>query len=78
MKHLGIDVHLKSTEVCELSEKGRVLKRARIATTEAGLRAFFGSRKRCRIVMECTNSTPWAYRLLRDLGHVGVVRVGRC
>jgi hypothetical protein len=24
MKHLGIDVHVKSTEVCELFEKGRV------------------------------------------------------
>jgi transposase len=33
------------------------------------LRTFFGCRKRSRIVMECTNSTPWVYRLLRDLGH---------
>jgi hypothetical protein len=39
MKHLGIDVHLKSTEICELSEKGKVLRRDRVATTQGGYRA---------------------------------------
>jgi len=73
MKHLGIDVHLRSTEVCELSEKGKVLERCRIPTTESGLRSYFGRRKRRRIVMECSGSTPWIYRLLRSLGHDVVV-----
>ncbi|MDH3523746.1 MAG: IS110 family transposase [Acidobacteriota bacterium] len=36
MKHLGIDVHLRSSEVCELSERGKVLDRSRIPTTESG------------------------------------------
>jgi hypothetical protein len=53
MKHLGIDVHLKSTEICELCEKGEVLGRDRIPTTESGIRRYFGRRKRRRIVMEC-------------------------
>jgi len=73
MKHLGIDVHLRSSEVCELSERGKVLDRSRIPTTESGLRSYFGRRNRCRIVMECGASTPWIYRLLRELDHDVVV-----
>ena len=73
MKHLGIDVHLKSTEICELSEKGKVLGRARIPTTESGLRIYFGRRRRRRVVMECSGSTPWIFRLLKQLGHDVVV-----
>lgn len=69
MKHLGIDVHLKSTEICELSECGEVDRRDRIPTTESGMRRYFGRRRRCRVVMECGASTPWVYRLLRELGH---------
>ena len=69
MKHLGIDVHLKSTEICELSENGKVLRRDRVATTQGGYRAYFGRRKRRRIVMESGPSTPWVYRqLLRPVG----------
>ena len=73
MKHLGIDVHLKSTEICELSAKGKVLDRSRVPTTESGLRSYFGRRKRRRVVMECSGSTPWVYRLLKELGHEVVV-----
>jgi len=46
MKHLGIDVHQKTTEICELSAGGKVLGRSQVATTESGLRARFGRRKR--------------------------------
>jgi len=73
VRHLGIDVHLKSTEICELSEKGKILDRSRIPTTELGYRRYFGRRKRRRIVMESGPSTPWVYRLLRELGHEVIV-----
>jgi len=66
-------VHQKSTEICELSDKGRVVDRSRIATTEASYRRCFGRRKRCRIVMESGPSTPWVYRHLSELGHEVVV-----
>ena len=69
MKHLGIDVHLKSMEICELSEAGNVVRRDRIATTETSLRRYFGRRKTRQIVMEFGASTLWLYRLLRELGH---------
>jgi len=65
--------HLRSTEICELSEKGKVLERTQVPTTESGLRSYFGRRRRRRIVMECGGSTPWTYRLLTELGHEVVV-----
>ena len=46
MKHLGIDVHLKSTEICGLSEEGEVLRRDRISTTTTP--SATGSRRRPR------------------------------
>ena len=51
----------------------RVLDRTRIPTTESGLRSYFGRRKRRRIVMECSGSTPWISRLLKEPGHEVVV-----
>ncbi len=69
MKHLGIDVHLKATEICELCEKGEVVRRDRIPTTATGYRRYFGRRKPRKIVMESGPSTPWVYRLLTELGH---------
>ena len=69
MKYLGIDVHLKSTEVCELCDQGEVVRRDRVATTATGYRRFFGRCRPRKIVMESGPSTPWVYRLLTELGH---------
>lgn len=73
MKHLGIDVHQKYSEICELSEAGEVKLRRRIATTATALQRFFGRRKPRRVVMECGSLTPWVSRLLSSLGHEVIV-----
>ena len=44
MEHCGIDLHLKSSEVCVLDEAGELVETARIPTTEVGLRRWFGGR----------------------------------
>ena len=49
MEHCGIDLHLKSSEVCVLDEAGELVETARIPTTEAGLRRWFGGRPGMRI-----------------------------
>ena len=73
MRHCGIDVHAKTSELCELSEKGRVLRRRSFSTTQAGYRRLFGGTARMRVVMESGGSTPWIARLLEQLGHDVVV-----
>jgi transposase len=69
MEYLGIDVHSKYSEICGLSEGGSVTVRRRIATTETGLRRFFGPRPRAQVTLESGPVTPWVYRLLCELGH---------
>lgn len=72
MDHVGIDVHQKYSQVCEMVE-GEVVSRVRVATTEAWLRRHFEGRARLRILIECGGSSRWVARLLRELGHQVVV-----
>ena len=73
MKYVGIDLHQKYSEICELSEEGKVLCRRQIPTTETGLRKFFGRRNPRHVVLETGGLTAWVYRLLTKLGHEVVV-----
>ena len=73
MRHCGIDVHLKTSDLCLLSPAGKVLERERFASTQAGFRKQFEGVARMRVVMESGGSTPWIYRLLCALGHEVVV-----
>ena len=52
MEHCGIDLHLKSSEVCVLDEAGRVSERSRIPTSEVGLRRWFRGRAGMQICLE--------------------------
>lgn len=73
MDHVGIDVHVKYSEICILSEEGEVLERRQVPTTEAALKRVFRGRRRARLIMECGPMTPWLYRVLRSVGHEVVV-----
>lgn len=72
MDHVGIDVHQKYSQVCEISG-GEVVVRAQVPTTQASLLRHFGGRERLRIVVECGGSSRWVARLLGQLGHQVVV-----
>ena len=69
MRHFGIDVHQKTSEICGITEEGEIFERRQLATTEASLRRYFGRQAKAVLVMECGPLTPWLYRLLDDLGH---------
>ena len=69
MEYLGIDVHSKYSEVCGISDEGKITVRSRTPTTETGLKRFFGSRERSKVTLESGPVTPWVYRLLCELGH---------
>lgn len=72
MDHVGIDVHQKYSQVCEMVGK-EVVSRVQVATTEAWLRRHFEGREQMRILIECGGSSRWVARLLRELGHQVVV-----
>ncbi len=69
MIHVGIDVHQKSSQVCELSEEGVILETSQIPSTETAYRRWFLNRKPMHIVIECGGSSRWVARLLREMKH---------
>lgn len=73
MKHCGIDVHARTSELCEVSGSGKVVRREGMATTAAAFRRRFEGAPRARVLLECGGSTPWIVRLLEELGHEVVV-----
>lgn len=68
MIHVGIDLHQKYSEICELDDDGAILERCRLSTTEASFRRWFKGREGLRVVLECSGSSRWVSRLLRELG----------
>ena len=69
MEHCGIDLHLKSSEVCVVDEAGEAMERAQIPTTEKSLVRWFGNRAPMRICIEASGLSPWVARVLAGLGH---------
>lgn len=51
MDHVGIDVHQKYSQVCEIAG-GEAAVRAQVPTTHPSLLRHFGAWKRLRIVLE--------------------------
>lgn len=73
MRHCGIDVHAKTSELCEVSGQGKVMRRESFRSTPAAYRRRFEGIARARVVLEAGGSTPWIARLLEGLGHEVVV-----
>ena len=73
MDNCGIDLHLKSSEVCVVDESGETSERATIPTTERSLARWFGGRERMRICIEASGLSPWVARVLTGLGHEVIV-----
>ena len=69
MSYFGIDVHLKTSAICEISEEGAVVERCEIPTTQERMRRFFADRTCRGIALEACAQSPWLNRLLSDLGH---------
>ena len=73
MENCGIDLHLKSSEVCVVDESGETSERAKIPTTEKSFVRWFGGRAPMRICVEASGLPPWVARILTGLGHEVIV-----
>lgn len=73
MRYFGIDVGMKASAVCELDGSGRVCGERTLATREAALRRWFGSRGRGRVVIEASPLAEWLAREVEAAGHEAVV-----
>lgn len=72
MDHVGIDVHKRESQICIETEVGEVIEQ-RIRTDRGRLAAVFGSRPRCRILIEAMSESEWVAQCLESLGHEVVV-----
>lgn len=74
---VGVDLGDRFSYYCVLNAEGDVVEQGRIATKEAALRQHFAGEARQRIALECGTHSPWASRLLSQLGHQVIVANAR-
>lgn len=61
------------SRVCEIDAEGKIVRRASVATTPAGIDRHFGGRPPCRVVLEVGTHSPWIARALKEIGHETIV-----
>lgn len=66
---VGLDLGDRFSHLCVVDGTGEVVEESRLRTTETGLRRRFEGTGRLRVVVEVGTHSPWASRLLRELGH---------
>lgn len=65
----GIDLGDEFSHLCVLDSEGEVLEVGRLRTSEEGFRRRFTAMDAGLVVMEAGTHSPWASRLLEELGH---------
>src|SRR5215210_2810909 len=74
----GLDLGDKYSYLCLLdTESGEVLEEGRLRTTPEALRRRFASEPSLRIAIETGTHSPWASRVLEELGHEVLVANAR-
>jgi transposase len=70
---IGIDLSDRLTSFCVLDGQGEIQEEGKIRTSPEAFRRRFTAIARCRVVMEVGTHSPWASKLLADLGHEVIV-----
>lgn len=73
MENCGIDVATKSSSVCILDRRGRVVLEQVVSTDEVGLASVLKARRRLRCVLEAGPLAEWVSRLVEEMGHDAIV-----
>jgi len=74
---VGLDLGDRFCRYCEMDFQTGVIAEGRLRTTAEALRRQFAGREPLRIVMEVGTHSPWASRLLEELGHEVLVANAR-
>jgi transposase len=70
---IGVDLGDRWSFYCVLDESGKVILEQKLATTPEAMKQTFARIPRSRIAMETGTHSPWASRLLTQLGHEVIV-----
>src|SRR2546428_13564742 len=70
---IGVDLGDRYSELYVVDGAGGCVETGRIRTTGAGLEQWVGGRPPARVGLEAGTHSPWASRVLPQLGEEGVV-----
>jgi transposase len=73
---VGLDGGDRVTHVCVVDAQGRIVERARVATTVSAVTRW-AARPAARVVLEAGTHSPWLSRVLAAAGHAVVVAQAR-
>ena len=73
MNYCGIDLANKSSAICIIDERDRVLHEAQINTEQADLHQVLGGHGRLRVVIEASPLAEWVARIVEEHGHEAVI-----
>ena len=66
---IGLDLGDQRTHLYAVDAAGQCVDERTLASTAAGITAYFGARAACRVVLEVGTHSPWMSRLLAAAGH---------
>ena len=66
---IGVDLGDRWSFYCVLDEAGKIILEQKVATTPEAMKQTFGKIPRSLIALETGTHSPWASRLLTELGH---------
>lgn len=72
MLSIGLDVHRRHCQVCELGDEGEI-REYRIETRREEFLKHFGGREPARLLLEASTESEWVARCLESLGHEVIV-----
>lgn len=74
---VGVDLGDRFSRYCVLDQEGEVIEEGRVKTDREAWRQHWEGEARQRVVMETGTHSPWASRLLQELGHQVIVANAR-
>ena len=66
---IGVDLGDRYSQLCTVDRDGEEVATARVRTTPAALEQWFRGQAPARVILEAGTHSPWASRLLNELGH---------
>ncbi len=66
---IGVDLGDQYSQLCTVDGDGDQVATARVRTTPAALERWFREQAPARVILEAGTHSPWASRLLSELGH---------
>ena len=67
MQYVGIDVHTKASQLCQIDDNGEITER-RIPTERTLLQDLFRDAPRSKVLLEATTEGEWVARCIEELG----------